>query len=91
MAHLGLEIPDEPISDYTTYEIINVFYLASRGRTYLGGMSVVPMRLSVRDINDVLAAHPVLMDRDVLDSCVFALDDIYMTELSAKMEKPKSK
>lgn len=88
MAHLGLEIPDEPISDYTTYEIINVFYLASRGRAYLGGMSAVPMRLSVRDINDVLAAHPVLIDRSILDSCVFALDDIYMTELNAKIDKP---
>lgn len=51
-----------------------------RGRTYLGGMAVVPMRISVRDITDVLAAHPVLMDRDVLDSCVFALDDMFMTD-----------
>lgn len=58
-----------------------------RGRTYLGGMSVVPMRLSVRDINDVLIGHPVLMDRDVLDSCVFALDDTYLAEVSEQQKQ----
>lgn len=58
-----------------------------RGRTYLGGMAVVPMRISVRDITDVLAAHPVLMDREVLDSCVFALDEVYLTEFNEKAEK----
>lgn len=57
-----------------------------RGRTYLGRMAVAPMRISVRDITDVLAAHPVLMDREVLDSCVFALDDIFMADA---MEKQK--
>lgn len=60
-----------------------------RGRTYLGGMAVVPMRISVKDISDVLAAHPVLMDREVLDSCVFALDEVYLTEFNERQEKPK--
>ena len=60
-----------------------------RGRTYLGGMAVVPMRISVRDITDVLAAHPVLMDREVLDSCVFALDEVDLTEFNERQEKPK--
>jgi len=52
-------------------------------------MAVVPMRISVRDITDVLAAHPVLMDREVLDSCVFALDEVYLTEFNEKAEKSK--
>ena len=60
-----------------------------RGRTYLGGMAVVPMRVSVKDITDVLEAHPVLMDREVLDSCVFALDEVYLTEFNERQEKPK--
>lgn len=47
----------------------------------------MPMRLSVRDINDVLAAHPVLMDREVLDSCVFALDDIFMADAMGKQKQ----
>ena len=90
MAHLGLDVPSEPISDYTTHEIINTFYLASRGRSYIGGMAVTPLTLSVRDINEVLQAHPVFIDRELLDSCIFALDAIYLEEQS-RAQQQKSK
>ena len=86
MAHIGLDIPIEPSSDYDVYAVINTFYLANRGRGYLSGMAVSPLPLSVRDINDVLAAHPVMLDRDVLDGCVFAIDDIYLSEANEKAE-----
>ena len=87
MAHIGLDIPIEPSSDYDVYAVINTFYLANRGRGYLSGMAVSPLPLSVRDISDVLAAHPVLIDRDVLDGCVFAIDDIYLSEANEKAKK----
>ena len=87
MAHIGLDVPVEPQSNYEVYAVINTFYLANRGRSYLSGMAVSPLPLSVRDISDVLAAHPVMLDRDVLDGCVFALDDIYLSEASEKAEK----
>lgn len=86
MAHIGLDIPIEPSSDYDVYAVINTFYLANRGRGYLSGMAVSPLPLSVRDISDVLTAHPVMLDRDVLDGCVFAIDDIYLSEASEKAE-----
>ena len=87
MAHIGLDIPIEPSSDYDVYAVINTFYLANRGRGYLSGMAVSPLPLSVRDISDVLAAHPVMLDRDVLDGCVFAIDDIYLSKSNEKAEK----
>ena len=87
MAHIGLDIPIEPSSDYDVYAVINTFYLANRGRGYLSGMAVSPLPLSVRDISDVLAAHPVMLERDVLDWCVFAIDDIYLSEANEKAEK----
>lgn len=87
MAHIGLDIPIEPSSDYDVYAVINTFYLANRGRGYLSGMAVSPLPLSVRDINEVLAAHPVMLERDVLDGCVFAIDDIYLSESNEKAEK----
>ena len=87
MAHIGLDIPIEPSSDYDVYAVINTFYLANRGRGYLSGMAVSPLPLSVRDISDVLAAHPIMLDRDVLDGCVFAIDDIYLSEASEKAKK----
>ena len=87
MAHIGLDIPIEPSSDYDVYAVINTFYLANRGRGYLGGMAVSPLPLSVRDISDVLTAHPVMLERDVLDACVFAIDDIYLSESNEKAEK----
>lgn len=87
MAHIGLDIPIEPISDYYVYAVINTFYLANRGRGYLSGMAVSPLPLSVRDISHVLTAHPVMLERDVLDACVFAIDDIYLSESNEKAEK----
>lgn len=87
MAHIGLDVPDEPKSDYDVYAVINTFYLANRGRSYLSGMAVSPLPLSVRDISDVLTAHPVMVERDVLDACVFAIDDIYLSEANEKAEK----
>lgn len=87
MAHIGLDIPIEPISDYYVYAVINTFYLANRGRGYLSGMAVSPLPLSVRDISHVLTAHPVLIERDVLDACVFAIDDIYLSESNEKTKK----
>ena len=87
MAHIGLDVPIEPSSDYDVYAVINTFYLANRGRGYLSGMAVSPLPLSVRDISDVLTAHPVMIERDVLDACVFAIDDIYLSEANEKAEK----
>ena len=87
MAHIGLDIPIEPSSDYDVYAVINTFYLANRGRGYLSGMALSPQPLSVRDISHVLTAHPVMIERDVLDACVFALDDIYLSESNEKAEK----
>lgn len=87
MAHIGLDIPIEPSSDYDVYAVINTFYLANRGRGYLSGMAVSPLPISVRDISHVLTAHPVLIERDVLDACVFAIDDIYLSEASEKAKK----
>jgi len=90
MAHIGLDIPIEPSSDYDVYAVINTFYLANRGRCYLSGMAVSPLPLSVRDISDVLTAHPVLIERYVLDACVFAIDDIYLSESNEKEQKHDS-
>lgn len=87
MAHIGLDIPIEPSSDYGVYAVINTFYLANRGRGYLSGMAVSPLPLSVRDISHVLTAHPVMIERDVLDACVFAIDDIYLSESNEKADE----
>ena len=87
MAHIGLDIPIEPSSDYDVYAVINTFYLANRGRGYLSGMAVSPLPLNVRDISHVLTAHPVMLERDVLDACVFAIDDIYLSESNEKAKK----
>ena len=87
MAHIGLDVPNEPPTNYDIHAVISTFYLANRGRGYLIGMAVSPLPLSVRDINEVLAAHPVMIERDVLDGCVFAIDDIYLSESKEKAEK----
>jgi hypothetical protein len=47
-------------------------------------LNVVPLALTVRDITDVVDVHPVEVDREILDSCVFALDEIYLSEANSK-------
>lgn len=42
------------------------------------------MALTVRDITDVVAAHPVDLPRDLLDSIIFALDDLALGEKENK-------
>ena len=87
MAHIGLDVPNGPPTNYDIHAVISTFYLANRGRAYLSGMAVSPLPLSVRDISHVLAAHPVTLDRDVLDGCVFAIDDIYLSESNETAKK----
>lgn len=76
--YVGLSIPAEAESNYEIQAILNVFYLACRGRKYVGGMSIVPLPLSVRDISDVVEAHITHIARERLDPCVFALDDEWL-------------
>ena len=71
-------MPNEPDCDYMVQEIIKVFYLADRGRGYLSGMSVSPMPLTVQNISEVVAVYPSVLDRELLDGCVFDIDDEYL-------------
>jgi len=84
---LGLDIPVEPPTDYLTRAIITCFYYASRGRSYISGMAVMPLPISVKGITDVITAHPVFVDRDILDPCVFALDDEFLSEQRNNSDK----
>lgn len=43
------------------------------------------MRLSVRDITEVVTAHPVAIPRAVLDKAIFEIDDMVLAE----QRKPK--
>ena len=54
-------------------------------------MSVMPLPLGVREITDALEAHPVYIDRGVLDPCVFALDDAYLNNINESAEQSGDK
>lgn len=87
MAHLQLEVPEEPDIDYEIRAAITTFYYASRSRSYLSGMTVIPLPIGVKDITNVVDAHPVYVDREVLDACVFAIDDEFMSENQKSSDK----
>lgn len=67
-----------PDCDDVGLATINIFYLASRSRNYIGGMTAIPLPLCVQDISDVLAVYPVLASRELVDNCVFAIDDVWL-------------
>lgn len=90
MAHLDLAVPDEPDTDYFIRAVLGTFYLANRGRSYISGMAVMPLPISVRDITDVLAAHPIYIDRNTLDPCIFAIDDAYISSLNKDAKQADS-
>lgn len=88
---MGIETPPEPPTDYDTYAVLNTFYLASKGRRIVGGMSITPLEISVKDITDVLFAHPVMLPRSILDHCVFAVDALYLKEQYERQQKSMDK
>lgn len=75
---MGEPVPPMPDCDDIGLAIINIFYLASRSRKYIGGMTAVPLPLTVQDISDVLAVYPVLASRELVDDVVFAIDDVWL-------------
>ncbi|OOR87278.1 hypothetical protein B0181_10535 [Moraxella caviae] len=77
---MGLDVPDEPPTDYIINALLNIFYLAARSRRYVGGMGAVALPLTVKDISDVLFAHPVYLSRTVIDSVIFALDNLWLEQ-----------
>ena len=81
---LGLEPPEPPQFDSITQQIVQVFILASRARRYVEQQ---PLPLTVRDITDVVEAHPIDMPREMLDYIIFALDDKERSEQSKAADK----
>jgi hypothetical protein len=77
MAHLQMDVPEPPSFDMNIQTILQTFYLASRARNYIEGQ---PLPISVRDITDVVYAHPVELPRSMLDPIIFAIDDLVMSE-----------
>ncbi len=84
MAYVGLQLPNEPVCDDKTYDVITTFWLADRGRNYLSGMAVMPLPLTVQNISEVVAVYPVAMERHTLDQAVFAIDDEYLAMVNKK-------
>ncbi|AKG19818.1 hypothetical protein AAX09_07505 [Moraxella bovoculi] len=64
---------------------MHIFYLASRARRYIG-MTGTPLPLTVRDISDVIDAHPTLIDRETIDEGVFAIDDEWLSEVREQIK-----
>lgn len=84
-ARLGLALPEPPTYDVTTQQVIQAFILISRARRYIEGS---PLPLTVRDITDVVTAHPIDMPRNILDYIIFALDEIVLSEKQKLKDKP---
>lgn len=74
---LGVEIPKPPVYDDITQQVIQTFILACRGRRYIEAQ---PLPLRVKDITEVIEAHPIDMPRSMLDYIIFALDDLERAE-----------
>lgn len=58
-----------------------IFALAARARRYVDG---VALPLSVRDISDVCEHYTTKLTREMLDDCVFMLDNIWLSEHNKK-------
>lgn len=72
---LGLKPPEPPQFNSDIQSIVETYHLAARGRCYTDGQ---PLRLNVKNITDVVDAHPTTIPRVILDSVIFAIDDIVM-------------
>lgn len=80
------EIPPAPAVDYESSVILNTFYFVARSRNISVGISQpIYLKLTVKDITDVVDAHDVCLPRSLLDPCIFAIDDIFL-ERANKIE-----
>ena len=77
---------EEPETDYFIEYILDVFAKAGRGRGYYGGMS--PMPLTVGNISEVVNVYPSMISREILDDCIFALDNEWIKEYGKPSDKP---
>lgn len=84
---MGEPVPNPPECDDVGFGIIQTFYLASRGRGYVGGMAVTPLPLTVQNVSDVLDIYPVLASREVIDNGVFAIDELWLDEWAKSQNK----
>ncbi|EPD9353255.1 hypothetical protein ACUCE8_002396 [Escherichia coli] len=76
--HSTEQVP-EPEIDPVLKELLYAYSVISRARRY-AGMAGVPLPLSLTEINEYLATHPVLIERDEFEAVIFALDDQYFQE-----------
>ncbi|MFH8134216.1 hypothetical protein ABU178_08520 [Pantoea osteomyelitidis] len=69
----------EPEIDAVTGEILKAYGVISRSRKF-AGMSAVPLPLTLADIDRYLSSRTLLIDRQELDTAIFALDDAWRDE-----------
>lgn len=72
-----MQPPEPPKFDSDVQSIIETYHLAARGRNYVEGS---PLPLSVKDVTNVIEAHPIAIPRSILDGVIFAIDDIVIIE-----------
>lgn len=86
--HLGIDAPEPPSYDAVIQDVMQTFYMVARGRSYTDGQ---PLPISVRNITDVVSVHPIDVDRNVLDSIIFELDNLVLDEVAEKNRKAENK
>lgn len=57
-----------------TDQLLDAYNVISRSRQYVG-MMAAPAPLTTGMVNEFLVRHPTAIDRDELESVVFALDE----------------
>ncbi|WP_218689115.1 hypothetical protein [Psychrobacter sp. BF1] len=70
-------MPEPPTFDSDIQSIIITYHLVARARKYIENRA---LPLTVRDITDVVEAHPVAPPRSMLDPIIFAIDDIVLSD-----------
>lgn len=70
-------MPEPPTFDSDIQSIIITYHLVARARKYIENRA---LPLTVRDITDVVEAHPVAPPRSMLDPIIFAIDDLVINE-----------
>lgn len=83
---LGIKSGDEPDVDELTALLLSSYATISRGRRYTG-MTASPLPISIRDIDAYLAPRPLVVDRELFEAAIFALDDEYRAEWSRQQQQ----
>ncbi|HFE9867093.1 hypothetical protein PGJ97_06775 [Acinetobacter baumannii] len=76
----------KPEYSFTSHAILTAYNIISRSRRYEQG---IPLSLDISAISAYCEQYELPVDRDILNDCIFAIDNLFLDESQKKFKVKK--